>query len=298
MQHDYATSTKFLFHVVSASLDQEDVLYCGRWYTQGEFPTSSWASASIRLIFSGRTFSLLPGPESSRIDTWNGGTKTVVVSTRYLDDPARPGTCQSSQEAVDVEAGKAMILFSSGEPRQVEVEIILIDWASKLQIESFAMKDGDKIISLRKDPSLHRLLFIGDSITSGFCDSETEGYFPRGVLDPYPFVVQRALDTHDISVDVIAFPGISVVGEHDKKGSEAGLATKFKHMSPWMEQTFWSFKELAHGYGPTIVVIALGVNDDENDIPVERFIETYLSFLSELSSIYERSMKHLVIFSP
>lgn len=49
-------------------------------------------------------------------------------------------------------------------------------------------------------------------------------------MDAYPFACQRALGAHGVSVDVVAFPGINLVGEDGKKGAETGMAIKFKHV--------------------------------------------------------------------
>ncbi|GJJ15671.1 hypothetical protein Clacol_009949 [Clathrus columnatus] len=103
-------------------------------------------------------------------------------------------------------------------------------------------------------------------ITSGFCDSGSDISFPRGVMDACPVAYQRALNVERIetSVDVVAFPGIRLVGEHDKKGAEPGMAINLKHEG--MEETPRSFEEVVKGYGPTMAFIALGVNDDENNV--------------------------------
>ncbi|GJJ09154.1 hypothetical protein Clacol_003376 [Clathrus columnatus] len=288
-----------LSKVICASLDHKDIHYYGRWYLQNNLPTASWASATIRLAFSGRQLSLIPGPESFRVDSWNGGTKTVMVRSRLLDESSSSNPW-SVRDVTDVEPGKCLVLFNSELCKKVEVEVVLVDWASRFQIESFVMEERDDIIPLHQKPHTRRLLFIGDSITSGFCNSGNDDSFSRGVMDAYPFACKRALDIKGIetSVDVLAFPGIRLVGEHDKKGAEAGMAVKLTHESAWMEENPWSFDEVVQGYGPTVTFIALGVNDDENDVPIDIFVKTYSSFLLELAWQYQNSLIHIIVLSP
>ncbi|GJJ09163.1 hypothetical protein Clacol_003385 [Clathrus columnatus] len=166
---------------------------------------------------------------------------------------------RSIQDVADVEAGEYLVLFNSEISRKVEVEVMLVDWASRPQIESFVMEERDNIIQLHQKPHTGRLLFMGDSITSGFCSSGNDNSFSRDVMDAYPFACQRGLDVEGIetSVDVLAFPGIRLVGEHGKKGAEAGMAVKSIHESAWMEENPWSFDEVVKGYGPAVAFIAL-----------------------------------------
>lgn len=131
--------------IEAASFERNDIQYYGRWYTQNNLPTASWASAAIRLAFAGRQLVLVPGPDSTRVDLWNGGTKTVVVKSRPLDG----SELWSMQNVTDVKAGEHLLLFSSEEPREVEIEVMLVDWASRLQIESFVMEEvGSTIVDL------------------------------------------------------------------------------------------------------------------------------------------------------
>ena len=71
-------------------------------------------------------------------------------------------------------------------------------------------------------PTPH-FLFVGDSITSGFCDEDNIGGLTRGVADAYPFTLQR-LACGAFSVDVVAFPGITLVGKGGAFAAEAGMA--------------------------------------------------------------------------
>lgn len=82
--------------------------------------------------------------------------------------------------------------------------------------------------------SKNRFLFVGDSITCGFCDEDNIGGLTRGVADAYPSALKR-LGCGALSVDVVAFPGITLVGKEGAFAAEAGMARKFWHVSAIVE---------------------------------------------------------------
>jgi hypothetical protein len=82
-------------------------------------------------------------------------------------------------------------------------------------------------------PAEHKILCIGDSITSGWSDSNHIGSFTRGVDDAWPYAFARELQQRPspvhADVEVVAHPWITLVDGADPD-NELGMQTKFWHV--------------------------------------------------------------------
>jgi len=75
-------------------------------------------------------------------------------------------------------------------------------------------------------PAAPKILLIGDSLTAGYCNpAKPNATLIRGTYDAYSLVFERALreQQREASVQVVAFPGITLAG-YD---SELGMKEKF-----------------------------------------------------------------------
>ena len=113
-------------------------MYTGRWRHEGQLPLASWAGASLRFALVGCFASLRPGPSTSRLDRWNGGIKTAVVTVQLVSDKVGDEASDNVllTSTVELEAGKDVVLFEDVSPKRILVEVQLVDWASELQVET------------------------------------------------------------------------------------------------------------------------------------------------------------------
>lgn len=115
----------------------QDLVYTGRWRHEGQLPITSWAGASLCFAMVGCFASLRPGASTSRLDRWNGGIKTAVVTVQLVNDNVGDEASDRvlSTSTVELEAGKDVVLFKDVSSKWVLVEVQLVDWASELQVE-------------------------------------------------------------------------------------------------------------------------------------------------------------------
>ncbi|KAG6823329.1 hypothetical protein H0H93_003846, partial [Arthromyces matolae] len=93
--------------------------------------------------------------------------------------------------------------------RKKMLELILVDWASVLEIEGFYTDSENEILKPSKAEEIH-VLHIGDSISCGFSNGSQP--IPRGCLEAFPFIARDVLRKKDMhmEIDLVAFPGISL----------------------------------------------------------------------------------------
>ncbi|KAF7303633.1 Lipase-GDSL domain-containing protein [Mycena indigotica] len=150
-----------------------------------------------------------------------------------------------------------------------EVKITLIDWASVLEIDGLELPN-DCHIYKPSTRATTNMLFIGDSISSGFSlEDATSPALPLGILDAYPYQTANSLSNNgmDVEVEVVAYPGITLCG---------GMSDKFFCRSVWDATPFKpSLSVIDFKY----VFIALGTNDV---VSASEFSKTLLKFIKEL----------------
>jgi hypothetical protein len=91
---------------------------------------------------------------------------------------------------------------------------------------------GEILPLLNPNAPAWRLLFIGDSITTGtgYVDETYTSVLARGSADAYPFALAdelRAADI-DVGVEVVAYPGCTLVDRAPEvEGGGLGMISKF-----------------------------------------------------------------------
>ncbi|KAJ7694881.1 hypothetical protein B0H17DRAFT_1057041 [Mycena rosella] len=215
-----------------------------------------------------------------------------VVETRTLD--AEPGMVIKlwDKPIQQQEDGK-----DEGETISCYVEINLIDWASILEIDGF-ISDRKEHVERDLTVANHQILFIGDSITCGLALEASDGGqpAPQGILDAFPcraISILREKHSYPLSLDVVAYPGIPLVGLDNDSGSPlvTGMVDRFFYVS-FISGTPWTPQGT-----PQFICIALGMNDEANDVPPQIFRSTLERFIRTLSATFP-SVKAFYVIPP
>ncbi|KAJ6629330.1 hypothetical protein B0H10DRAFT_1986672 [Mycena sp. CBHHK59/15] len=275
-----------------------------RWeYSANGAIWSAWAGASIKFSFSGHSsppssLFMRLGPKTQRKDRWNGGTPmfAVTVSPTPNSQPSAVTT-----ETFDGEAGAIACIWNAPSgaerlavgwaPERYLVEIVLIDWASILEIDGFITDDSTYLIGHPTTQSPPMLL-IGDSISCGFAVEKSQGGqpIPLGTLNAFPSHAMRLLRNQvprNLDLEIVAYPGISLVGLN----SALGMVDRFFRATPWDTNT-WTPRG-----DPEFICIALGTNDEANDVEPDTFRTTLERFIHTLSTTFT-SVKTFYIIPP
>jgi hypothetical protein len=117
----------------------------GRWQpTSDGGLLASWTGAALRMRCRARTLGVRFGPQTARMDRENGGLRTVVVTVREA------GRDTEHTAAHDVSSGDRLVLFEGEEVQEADVEIRLVDWASRVHIASFEVTDVSPVSHLSR----------------------------------------------------------------------------------------------------------------------------------------------------
>ncbi|KZT65382.1 hypothetical protein DAEQUDRAFT_814284, partial [Daedalea quercina L-15889] len=204
------------------------------------------------------------------------------------EEQTKAYNCGPSQEVVLVDANSPI-----ARALPVRVTITLTDWASVFELESVVVDSEDSIQGLPGELRPIRILAIGDSITAGYSDGSQP--VPLGCLNSYPYIAVSRVQAETgraIEFELVAFPGITLVAptpEEADEGAGQGMIDRFFHASPWSDEPATLDEQ------PSIILIALGTNDDAQDVSPERFALTLRAFVQHLRTTYRRSLKHLCI---
>ncbi|KAH9933811.1 uncharacterized protein B0H18DRAFT_1207961 [Fomitopsis serialis] len=186
------------------------------------------------------------GSRTERKDSLNGGTPTIacsIVARPTTDgDPSayvKTYDCKPSQEVVLVHTDTA---FARILP--VKITLTLIDWASVFELESIILDSGGSIQALPDDPRPVRCISAR---------AKEQIYASTGI---------------QIDLELVAFPGVTLVAptpEEADEGAGQGMIDRFFHAFPWLDEP------AALDEQPSIILIALGTNDDAQDVSPDRF---------------------------
>ncbi|KAH7884999.1 SGNH hydrolase-type esterase domain-containing protein [Phlebopus sp. FC_14] len=186
------------------------------------------------------------------------------------------------EELVLIDASKAPL----PEPQRVFcVELVLVDWASVFEMEAVCVQST--VLMSRQEDSIHpfptsiphetHILLVGDSISCGYAIAPEDGGqpIPRGYCDAFPYIAMNLLRQrgHKAQVDTIAYPGVTLTKTED---SSLGMGEMFFQISPWDRSPY---KPLEH---PSLIVIALGTNDEAQDVDHNHFLATLNDFIQRL----------------
>jgi hypothetical protein len=128
------------------SADDPRLTYAGRWRNHPSEPRkcASWVSASVRFRFSGQMLRLVVGPQTQRV-SGNPGGKMIVVNLVFED-----GARETKTAVWNPEHAEPLELWKDWTRRTAEVEVILADWASQLEID--ALEIGEVSILVVAEP--------------------------------------------------------------------------------------------------------------------------------------------------
>ncbi|KAJ7769216.1 hypothetical protein DFH07DRAFT_1007085 [Mycena maculata] len=222
----------------------------------------------------------------------------VSVAPANSTNPSAASVPFVRTRTFDPEPGMLMQLWDE-EIEDCYVEIVLIDWASILEIECF-VAPSTEYVPRWKGPTNPLVLFIGDSITCGMALEQSDGGqpMPRGTLDAFPtqaLSILRDKYSYHLSLDIVAYPGISLVSlahqDDDAAPTASGMIDKFFHMTPW-DPTAWTPRG-----DPKFICIALGTNDEANDVEPQTFRSTLERFIRMLSTTFS-SVEAFYIIAP
>jgi len=117
----------------------------GRWSrTPSGSLVTSWSSASVSFLFSGSSLSFSIGQETERKDKNNGGTPMIAVITGAEEESALRNVSQ--WRTFDPVPGSEIHIIEeeAKHPKTHQktfVRIVLIDWASKIELEAFIVDE-------------------------------------------------------------------------------------------------------------------------------------------------------------
>ncbi|KAG6820003.1 hypothetical protein H0H93_006622 [Arthromyces matolae] len=309
-----------IFHpAVSSTIERT-----GRWQSLHDGDSSllaSWSGASLSFIHTGHYLGIGIGPLTARKEPVNGGTPMLacVISKG-------PNSIEGKETKLyhDLEPSSIVELFvasSSEEARKHRtIQLVLIDWASVLEIEGFYTETVNGI--MKPSSNTHskkvRVLHIGDSISCGASNGSQP--IPRGCLDAFPFIARDILSrkTHTkIEVNLIALPGVSLTGPMKNEKihhivMEKGMKTRFwdvgcfivnqeneyiirtnsnHQASPWSDSK-WTFERECSN---DILVVALGTNDEARGVDANLFQDELCAFISKVYQLNIDTLKHVII---
>lgn len=289
-----------------------------------------------------------------------GRPHDVYPAQQIVDGTPSSDSASSSNGNVTSPSDAAADVYHDSPAVTRTIELTLIDWGSVVQAGSFQVLNGHGIQSpyapsapvdkTGPRPIVHRritsvpaislahhteplaalptLLFIGDSLTTGFTYHGSQihegGYC--GSLEAYPSQF-RALLASPVRLYSIAFPGIKLVD--DESGEEEGMASKWFRKGPMqygesalsasqytdrsasphttsskqmqtddeeVNTADWNFSERSSpALEPTHIFINIGTNDR---VAADDFIQTYESFLSMLKETHGRRTGDIFVLSP
>lgn len=228
--------------LANGDLNDTNIKYFGRWdFSNTTQYVSKWGGAYIKVRFTGTTVKIMLGNKSNyyaKIDdgpwvSYKGVTGTVNLTPTPLDAGTHTLSVAQGKDNDYIFTFLGLVLDPGATTLAPPVGIDLIEW-------------------------------IGDSITAGYTDSQSD-------VSDYAWVCSEAMGTEHTQ---IAYPGICLVsGFTTNPGMDVGY---FKLQSPNNTSSPpWDFSK----YTAKLVVINLGTNDNSKSVPSSTFQSTMTSFL-------------------
>ncbi|KZV97772.1 hypothetical protein EXIGLDRAFT_746944 [Exidia glandulosa HHB12029] len=225
----------------SVPLTDPRIHWSSRWLLQPDLQkaVAHWAGATLRFYARGTQVYIGTG-DSERLDEYNGG---IPMTMTRITDPQTGSHiekyCEFLQPTAIIPAVETEDLEQLGKDTVLCVELVLSDWASRLEIVSIVVDDVDGLLPLdvclptETQPGVNAL-FIGDSITCGFVDhsdallaegaaengeigeeTHTASLMPRGCWDAYPYVTESLMRSvygvEHFETEISAYPGATLV---------------------------------------------------------------------------------------
>ena len=232
----------------SGLVGDPNIKYFGRWDTTNPAQyVSYWGGAYIRVKFSGTTVKMKVGVNTNyyvKID--NGPWVSYIGVTGTVN--LTPTPLASGTHTLAVAQGK--------------------DYSYVFNFQGLVLDPG----ATTSAPSVGTdiIEWIGDSITSGYRDSQAD-------VSDYAWVASEALNAEHTQ---IAYPGIALVTGYGVNADKTGMdAQYFKLQSlAYPSSPDWDFSR----YTPKIIVVNLGTNDNTSHAPDSTFQRVYTTFLANV----------------
>ncbi|TFK71792.1 hypothetical protein BDN72DRAFT_895351 [Pluteus cervinus] len=261
----------------------------GRWV---ETPTGTiiagWCGASLQFIIKGATkLQFKFGAATEKKDRSSRGSMFAVLLREVNTDSAIGWT-----EAFNGEADAFSPEIELEVESEYDVEFMLIDWASLIELEGIWIDQGD--ISAPPPKSQYDVLFIGDSMPCGFVEDGSDlGLIPHGCLNGYAFCARQALRDAGttINVELVACPAITLVDLVQEDNTLVGMQNRFFQVTPWDSTPY------TPSGSPQVAVLALGINDEFQGVTPDTFFKQQRDFIAKLLEIYP-SLKHVWLIVP
>ena len=234
----------------------QNIHYVGRWDTRSStMYTSYWPGAYLTTRFTGTTVTIKLGAPAQFYASIDGGADTLYKSV-----------------------GNAVNLTPTRLAKGVH----------SLQVAAYSERDDIAFQGLILDPgattiaspgSSQLIEFVGDSITAGTTAS-------KHALSDYAWLIGEDLQVRHTQ---IAQPGICLVdGVQPGSCNAVGMSRQFFKMQTvyFSHPSDWDFTQ----YQATVVVINLGANDADHDVPDGEFQVTYAAFLENMRVKYPNAI--------
>ncbi|KAF8584631.1 carbohydrate esterase family 2 protein [Ramaria rubella] len=265
-----------------------NVQFQGRWDLEGEDRYATyWCGSSLCFQTTSRSVTLQLGP-------------LTVSRKNYHNVLWRFGT-QSVTRTALVKGKRAMVLTPSGSGAGaghggevlLDVTVMLCDWGATLQILDITASDGRAIVppAIKSQSPVRPMLFIGDSLVSGFSPLFKGLVLPHGSHQSFGSMTARTLRAQglDVRLEMVAYPGLRLTTTEYDKG---------------MEDIFWEGMDGTGGWDqrspdiPHDIFICIGTNDQGWGADKAEFLEHYKAFLIRLRESYPKILKHIHVISP
>ena len=265
-----ATQTKNLVSHNTIAANDAYVEYIGRTLEKGRTVQFDWTGVHIRTQFTGGYLAVaMSDTKGNYYDLFLDGkfSKTFKVSGDTVITLASRLSAKAHQ----------LLLFKRTEGEQ-----------GIATINDFILAKNGALIKCSGTP-VHRIEFIGNSITCGF---GTEVSNPKAPFLPstensyhsYASIVSRYFDA---DYHLVAHSGLGVVRNYgDKKPiSEQTMRQRFLHTFDMNLNIDWNFSK----WKPDVVVVKLGTNDYSNPAicpTEEQFVNGYLDLIASIRKAY------------
>lgn len=229
----------------NGDLSDTNIKYFGRWdFSNTSQYVSKWGGAYIKVRFTGTTVKIKLGNTSNfYAKIDNGPWVSFIGVTGTVNLTPTPLT--SGTHTVSVAQGK--------------------DYDYVFNFQGLVLDAG--ATTMAPPVGIDLVEWIGDSITAGYTDSQAN-------VSDYAWVCSEAMGTEHTQ---IAYPGITLTsGFTTNPGMDVGY---FKLQSPNNPTSPpWDFTK----YTAKLVVINLGTNDNNKQVPAATFQSTMTTFLANV----------------
>jgi lysophospholipase L1-like esterase len=231
--------------LANGALGDTNIKYFGRWdFSNSSQYVSKWGGAYIKVRFTGTTVKVKLGNTSNfYAKIDNGPWVSFIGVTGTVNLTSTPLT--NGTHTVSVAQGK--------------------DYDYVFNFQGLVLDAG--ATTMAPPVGIDLVEWIGDSITAGYTDSQAN-------VNDYAWVCSEAMGTEHTQ---IAYPGITLTsGFTTNPGMDVGY---FKLQSPNNPTSPpWDFTK----YTARLVVINLGTNDNNKQVPAATFQSTMTTFLGNV----------------